>query len=100
MLRPMFAVTAAAALCVAVSGVSIIAQERPAQAATQLPCDIYGAAGNTCEAAYSTTRALFATYAGNLYQIQRASDGSHLDIGVLSPGGIANAGAQQSFCAA
>jgi hypothetical protein len=88
----------AAALLLAGTGVSSIAQDALAQATTQLPCDIYRAAGNTCEAAYSTTRALFASYNGPLYQIQRASDGSYLNIGLLSAGGIANSGPQTSFC--
>jgi len=80
------------------TGASIVLGQATAQAATQLPCDIYAAAGNTCDAAYSTTRALFSVYSGKLYQIQRASDGAHLDISTASPGGIANASGQQSFC--
>jgi hypothetical protein len=69
-----------------------------AQAAVSLPCDIYGAGGTPCVAAYSTTRALFAAYSGPLYQIQRSSDKSYLDVGVLAAGGYANAAAQVSFC--
>jgi hypothetical protein len=69
------------------------------QAATQGPCDIYAAGGTPCVAAHSTTRALFASYNGPLYQVQRASDSSLQDIGVLSAGGVANAVAQDSFCA-
>ncbi len=63
------------------------------------PCDIYGEAGTGCVAAHSTTRALFVSYSGKLYQVQRASDGTTLDIGTLSPGGYANAAAQDTFCA-
>jgi len=73
----------------------------------QGPCDIYASAGNPCVAAHSTTRALYATYNGPLYQIMRQSDGKSLDIGVVQPsdspvadpGGYANAAAQDAFCA-
>jgi hypothetical protein len=68
------------------------------------PCDIYAAAGDPCVAAHSTTRALYATYNGPLYQILRQSDGKTLDIGVVQPvasdaGGYADAAAQDKFCA-
>jgi hypothetical protein len=72
---------------------------KSAHAAGSLPCDIYAAGGTPCAAAHSTIRALFASYNGPLYQIQRASDGQYLDIGLLAPGGYANAAAQVSFCA-
>ncbi len=68
-------------------------------AAGSLPCDIYAAAGTPCVAAHSTTRALFASYDGPLYQVTRASDGATSDIGLLSQGGYANAAQQDSFCA-
>ena len=70
-----------------------------ARAASSLPCDLYATGGTPCEAAYSSTRALFASYDGPLYQIQRASDGSSLTIGLQSTGGVANAAPQASFCA-
>src|SRR5580698_4358517 len=70
----------------------------PARAATAEPCDIYAAGGTPCEAAYSTTRALFGAYDGPLYQIQRASDSSYLNIGLESPGGVVNSAPQVSFC--
>src|SRR6201996_8513251 len=67
------------------------------------PCDIYEAAGDPCVAAHSTTRALYASYNGPLYQILRQSDGKTLDIGVVQPvadaGGYADAPAQDKFCA-
>ncbi len=71
------------------------------------PCDIYAAAGDPCVAAHSTTRALYASYNGPLYQILRQSDGKTLDIGVAQPaasptedgGGYADAAAQDKFCA-
>ena len=47
----------------------------------QGPCDIYAAAGDPCVAAHSTTRALYASYNGPLYQVLRQSDGKTLDIG-------------------
>ena len=62
------------------------------------PCDIYGAAGTPCVAAHSTTRALYASYKGALYQVTRRSDGKPLDIG-LSASGYADAVAQDAFCA-
>jgi hypothetical protein len=71
------------------------------------PCDIYAAAGDPCVAAHSTTRALYASYNGPLYQIVRQSDGKSQDIGVVQPaaspdpdaGGYADAAAQDAFCA-
>lgn len=71
------------------------------------PCDIYAAAGCPCVAAHSTTRALYASYNGPLYQVMRQSDGKCLDIGVVQPsasptpdaGGYADAAAQDAFCA-
>ncbi|HWO62837.1 MAG TPA: arabinofuranosidase catalytic domain-containing protein [Umezawaea sp.] len=62
------------------------------------PCDIYAAGGTPCIAAHSTVRALLRSYGGNLYQVRRASDNATRDIGVLTAGGVANAGAQDSFC--
>ena len=68
------------------------------------PCDVYAAAGAPCVAAHSTTRALYASYNGPLYQVLRQSDGKTLDIGVVQPsgsdpGGYADAAAQDAFCA-
>jgi len=67
------------------------------------PCDIYAAAGNPCVAAHSSTRALYASYNGPLYQVMRQSDGKTLDIGVVqpkegNPGRYADAAAQDAFC--
>src|ERR1043166_3489368 len=61
------------------------------------PCDIYGAAQTPCVAAHSTTRALYASYNGPLYQVKRQSDGKTLDIGTLD--GYADVSAQDRFCA-
>jgi len=69
----------------------------PASAAS-LPCDIYASGGTPCVAAYSTVRALYASYNGPLYQIQRSSDSSYLNIGLLAAGGDVNAAPQASFC--
>jgi hypothetical protein len=71
----------------------------PATAAASLPCDIYAAGGTPCVAAYSTVRALYGSYDGPLYQVQRSSDGTTLNIGLLSAGGDVNAAPQVSFCA-
>ena len=64
-----------------------------------LPCDLYAAGGTPCVTAHATTRALFAAYNGPLYQIQRNSDHTYRDIGVLTAGGYADAASQMSFCA-
>ncbi|WP_433537922.1 arabinofuranosidase catalytic domain-containing protein [Micromonospora sp. CA-249363] len=66
---------------------------------TTLPCDIYAAGGTPCVAAHSTTRALYASYSGSLYQVRRSSDNTTRAIGVLSAGGRANSANQDSFCA-
>jgi hypothetical protein len=71
------------------------------------PCDIDADAGDPCVAAHSTTRALYASYNGPLYQVLRQSDGKTLDIGIVQPlespvpdaGGYANAAEQDAFCA-
>ncbi|PPR00157.1 hypothetical protein CVT24_005058 [Panaeolus cyanescens] len=63
------------------------------------PCDIYASGGTPCVAAHSTTRALFNNFNGALYQVQRGSDGATTNISPLSAGGVANAAAQDSFCA-
>jgi hypothetical protein len=73
--------------------------QQNALAAGTGPCDIYASGGSRCVAAHSTTRALFGAYSGRLYQVRRASDGATTNIGTLSPGGFANAAAQDSFCA-
>jgi hypothetical protein len=87
-------------IMLAMSGVgSNVAPQRP-----EGPCDIYAAAGNPCVAAHSSTRALYASYNGPLYQVMRQSDGKTLDIGIIQPsegdpGGYANSAAQDAFCA-
>ena len=70
-------------------------------------CDIYATGGTPCVAAYSTTRAMYASYNGPLYQVQRVSDGKVKNIGVVQPsaspnrdaGGYADSAAQDAFCA-
>jgi non-reducing end alpha-L-arabinofuranosidase len=59
--------------------------------AAGLPCDIYAAGGTPCVAAHSTVRALYRSYAGNLYQVRRSSDNGTRNIGVLATGGVASA---------
>ncbi|KAI1754657.1 carbohydrate-binding module family 42 protein [Xylaria castorea] len=63
------------------------------------PCDIYASGGTPCVAAHSTTRALYNSFSGSLYQVQRGSDNATTDIRPLSAGGVANAGTQDNFCA-
>ena len=92
--RPVFGVLAAFLVAV-----GLTAGTGTARAASSAPCDIYAAGGTPCETAHSTTRALFAAYNGPLYQVQRSSDGHTQDVGLLAAGGVANAAAQDSFCA-
>ncbi|KAF4548716.1 Alpha-L-arabinofuranosidase B-like protein 2 [Elsinoe fawcettii] len=63
------------------------------------PCDIYASGGTPCVAAHGTTRALYNAFNGPLYQVKRGSDGATSDIKPVSAGGVANAAAQDSFCA-
>jgi len=60
------------------------------------PCDVFAAAGTPCVAAHSTVRALFASFAGALYEVQRIVDGATHNISALA--GIADAAAQDAFC--
>ena len=101
------------ALVLTVVGTTVMmAQQSPAGDAVpphrlQGPCDVYAAVGDPCVAAHSTTRALYATYNGPLYQVLRQSDGKTLDIGIVQstaspgkdPGGYADATEQDRFCA-
>ncbi|MCI4065544.1 cellulose binding domain-containing protein [Micromonospora sp. R77] len=66
---------------------------------TNGPCDIYAAGGTPCVAAHSTTRALFRTYSGRLYQVRRSSDNATRDVTTRTAGGPADAAAQDTFCA-
>jgi hypothetical protein len=61
------------------------------------PCDIYQTANTPCGSAHSTVRALYSSYNGPLYQVQRASDKTTKDI-VVGPGGFAKSSDQDSFC--
>ena len=91
-----------AAACLLVAGSALAAatvQATAAAAAVSLPCDIYAAGGTPCVTAHSTTRALFASYNGPLYQVRRSSDGGTLTISVGTAGGVAAAAPQASFCA-
>ncbi|KAM0449675.1 hypothetical protein ACHAO4_007340 [Trichoderma viride] len=63
------------------------------------PCDIYSSGGTPCVAAHSTTRALYSSFSGSLYQVKRGSDNATSNIAPLSAGGVANAASQDSFCA-
>ena len=63
------------------------------------PCDIFGATGTPCVAAHSLVRALYGNYTGSLYAVKRASDGTVRDVGLLPAGNVADAAAQDTFCA-
>ncbi len=58
------------------------------------PCDLYGADGTPCVAAFSTVRAMYGMYSGSLYQVRRADNNMTQGIGPLSPGGVADGAAQ------
>ena len=62
------------------------------------PCDIYASGGTACAAAHSSTRALYNSYTGALYQVTRSSDSTTKQIMPLSAGGAANSATQDSFC--
>lgn len=100
-----FLITLAIALTVPVATMIVAAQTGAGRKARpQGPCDVYAAGGSPCVAAHSSTRALYASYNGPLYQVLRQSDGKKLDIGVVQPsatdgGGYADAAAQDNFCA-
>ncbi len=108
--RPLTVILLALAMAAVFMGGGAVANGSPARtakvaaapaaaAASSLPCDIYAAGGTPCIAAHSTTRALFVAYDGPLYQVQRASDHTYRDVGLLAVGGYADASAQTSFCA-
>jgi hypothetical protein len=88
-----------AGAAVTLAGTAVAAGAPSASAAAQGPCDIYAAGGTPCVAAHSTTRALYAAYDGPLYQVRRASDNTTANIYPLTAGGVADAAAQDSFCA-
>jgi non-reducing end alpha-L-arabinofuranosidase len=92
----MRAVLVVSVVTMLVSGV-LVATDR-AEAVASRACDIYADGGTPCVTAHSTTRALYASYDGPLYEVQRASDQSYLDVGLLSPGGYADAEPQVEFC--
>ncbi len=104
-----FRIAASITLGLAAIGATVtMAQQAARNSATQTrpqgPCDIYAANGDACTAAHSSTRALYASYNGPLYQVLRQSDNKTLDIGVVKPsatdgGGYADAAAQDTFCA-
>jgi len=99
-ISPALALSVTMMLVIIMSGTRCnVASSRP-----EGPCDIYAAAGTPCAAAHSSTRALYESYNGPLYQVMRQSDGKTLDIGVVhtrkgDPGGYADAAAQDKFCA-
>jgi hypothetical protein len=65
--------------------------------AAKYPCDLHDSAGTPCVAAHSMVRALYGSYDGPLYQVRRTPDNKTMDIGVLAPGGFADAAVQDSF---
>ena len=73
--------------------------QQQSSAAGKCPCDILADGATPCVAAHSTTRALYASYNGPLYQVRRTSDNKLQDIPLLSQGGVANASVQDSFLA-
>src|SRR5204862_6306787 len=93
-----FRLTILTVVPVLLSALSVAGVAVPAAQAASLPCDIYATAGTPCVAAHSLVRALYSSYNGSLYQVQRASDSATANIGLLAAGGYADAAAQASFC--
>ncbi len=81
----------------AVGGAAATGGASPGGSSGTGPCDIYAAANTPCGAAHSTVRALFTSYSGALYQVQRASDKTTKDI-LVGSGGFADSSVQDSFC--
>ncbi|MDL2244570.1 hypothetical protein LJC54_03605, partial [Parabacteroides sp. OttesenSCG-928-J18] len=82
---------------------SIVSCTETGSARQEGPCDIFAAEGTPCVSAHSTTRALYASYNGPLYQVTRQSDGKTMDIHLVpsengNPGGYADAALQDAFC--
>ena len=96
--RRVAAIAGAAAILLGSLGIGV-AGTSTASALTTSSCDIYASGNTPCVAAFSTTRALFGSYNGRLYQVQRASDGATADISTTAAGAYANAAAQDVFCA-
>ena len=97
-IRLCYRVLVMAALAVVAAALAASAPSSARAASASLPCDIYSQYGTPCVAAYSMDRALYSSYDGPLYQVQRASDGATANIGLLSAGGYVNAAEQDSFC--
>jgi non-reducing end alpha-L-arabinofuranosidase len=68
-------------------------------AAASGPCDILAAGGTPCVAAHSAVRAMYAAYAGPLYQVKRSTDGATQDVLPVAAGGVVNAASVDAFCA-
>ena len=98
MLSPRMVTIAALLLCAALAACSEQESSTATAEVGPRPCDIYTQSGTPCVAAHSTTRALYADYNGPLYEVQRDSDGSMLEVGTLADG-YADAAAQDAFCA-
>lgn len=81
-----------AALSALVTVVALAVGVPQASAATSLPCDIYATAGTPCVAAHSLVRALYSSYNGSLYQVQRASDSATANIGLLAAAWVCQRG--------
>ena len=106
---PTFPPAVQAAVTDTATGISYLSQAWDADADSLLnltfpigpsspPCDIYNHYDSPCGDAYSTTRALYSSYNGPLYQVQRSSDGATDNIYPLSPGGAVDGASQVSFC--
>ncbi|KAF5585445.1 alpha-L-arabinofuranosidase B [Fusarium pseudocircinatum] len=81
-----------------IAGLAVASKSAVGSRALSGPCDIYAAGGTPCVAAFGTTRALYGSYSGPLYQLQRGSDGKTTDIAPTSPGGVADVSVQDTFC--
>ncbi len=71
-----------ASLTAAAQSIDSASAEAATEAATgsPLPCDVAATANTPCSAAHSVTRLLTKKYRGPLFQVQRASDNTTLDV--------------------
>jgi non-reducing end alpha-L-arabinofuranosidase len=61
------------------------------------PCDIYAKAGTPCVFATSTTRALYDTFSGPLFQVRDSASNKTKDIYPITRGGVVNKASIDSF---
>lgn len=97
--RTAVAAVAMLTIVVAVSSSDSVRSSAEDVSVSKSICDHYSAGNTPCVAAHSVTRSLFAAYDGALYKVLRKADNATMDIHVKVAGGVADAPAQEAFCA-